>query len=376
MTSRAYDVVIIGAGIVGAACAAECAREGLSVVVIERQMIGGGATSAGMGHIVVMDDSGAQFELTSYSQMLWNEIASELPADCEFETCGTIWVAADKEEMEEVKRKHEYYETRGLQVEVLDTQALEEAEPNLRKGLAGGLRVPGDSVLYPPCVARFLVEHAQAGGADIRAGVKVVELNQDGVRLSDGSFVTAGVTVNATGSWSPQLTPGLKVQPRKGHLVITERYPAFVHHQLIELGYLKSEHASNADSEAFNIKPRKTGQLLIGSSRQYGATDSQVDTQILNRMLARSGEYLPGLDRLIAIRTWTGFRAATPDKLPMIGPCPAHDWLYHATVHEGLGLTTSLGPAKLLVDQITNSPPAIPIEPYLPTRFAVETAHA
>src|SRR6266404_5327678 len=160
MTSAAYDVGIIGAGIVGAACAAECIREGLSVVVIEARMISGGATAAGMGHIVVMDDSEAQFALTRYSQKLWDELAPDLTRDCEFETCGTIWVAADQEEMDAVRSKQEFYETRGVPVEILDERELAKAEPNLRQGLAGGLRVPGDSVLYPPCAARFLFETA------------------------------------------------------------------------------------------------------------------------------------------------------------------------------------------------------------------------
>jgi glycine/D-amino acid oxidase-like deaminating enzyme len=376
MTARTYDVVIVGAGIVGVACAYECVRAGLQVAIVERGIISGGATAAGMGHIVVMDDSEAQFALTRYSQMLWNDLAEELPADCEFQNCGTIWVAADEEEMEEVARKQEFYEARGVKVEVLDDKALKTAEPNLREGLQGGLLVPGDSVLYPPCATRFLLQRAEALGTQLHVGQPVRELAESGVRLQDGSLITAGITVNATGSWSRQLTPELKVQPRKGHLVITDRYPDFVHHQLIELGYLKSAHKTQADSVAFNIQPRQTGQLLIGSSRQYGAGDSNVDAVILKRMLQRACQYMPGLGQLSAIRTWTGFRAATPDKLPLIGRAHGYSRLHLATGHEGLGITTSLGTARLLVDQLENRSSAIPIAPYLPARFARETAYA
>ena len=376
MTSPAYDVAIIGAGIVGAACAAECAREGMSVVVIESNIVGGGATAAGMGHVVVMDDSEAQFALTRHSQTLWDEIAEVLPREVEYEACGTIWVAADDEEMAEVIRKKNYYEERGVIVEVLDRQSLEEAEPNLRKGMAGGLRIPGDSVIYPPCAARFLIQHAQTKGAVLRAGRPVVEIAEDGVKLGDGSFISSGITVNAAGSWSPLLTPGLDVQKRKGHLVITDRYPGFVKHQLVELGYLKSAHSIASDSVAFNIQPRLTGQMLIGSSRQFGVADSGVEASILSRMLERAREYLPGLGQLSAIRAWTGFRAATPDKLPLIGPCPGSERLYLATGHEGLGITTSLGTAKLLADQLLNRASQIPIEPYLPDRVNREAIHA
>ena len=194
--------------------------------------------------------------------------------------------------------------------------------------------------------------------------------------MSDGHEIRAEFLVNAAGAVAPALTPGLEVKKRKGHLVITDRYPKFLRHQLVELGYLKNAHAVTADSVAFNVQPRRTGQILIGSSRQYGAEDKEVDHDILSRMLQRSQEYMPALGSMSAMRTWTGFRAATPDKLPLIGPWPGDKSLFLATGHEGLGITTSLGTARILVDQITGAQPEIPIEPYLPSRNAKEQVHA
>jgi glycine/D-amino acid oxidase-like deaminating enzyme len=355
-----YDVAIAGGGIVGAACANECAAAGLKVVVVEAGTIGGGATAAGMGHIVVMDDSPAQIALTHYSRKLWMDLANELPADVEYLSCGTIWVAADDEEMAECERKKRLYAEIGVRAETLGPKALAEAEPNLRPGLAGGLLVPDDAVVYPPCAARFLIERAQSHGAVVHVGERIA--------LCNGTFIGAGTTVNATGAWAPELTPGIEVRKRKGHLVITDRYPGFLRHQLVELGYLKSAHSTTADSVAFNVQPRRTGQVLIGSSRQYGAEDSTVDAPILGRMLERAQEYMPGLASLVSIRVWTGFRAATPDKLPLIGPCPSDARLFLATGHEGLGITTSLATGKLIADQLLGRRSAIPIEPYLPGR--------
>ena len=375
MTTKTFDVVVIGAGIVGSACAAECALEGLSVAIVEAGIIGGGATAAGMGHLVVMDDSEAQFALTRYSQQLWDEIRDELPREVEHDACGTMWIATDDEEMGEVARKAKFYSERGVAVEILDAKSVAEAEPNLRPGLVGGLRVPGDSVIYPPCAAQFFVDKATSKGAALF--LKVVEsITPEGVRLRDSSSISAGVIVNATGSWSPVLTPGLEVKKRKGHLVITDRYPNFLRHQLVELGYLKSAHSLTADTVAFNIQPRMTGQLLIGSSRQFDVDSARVDGSIVTRMLNRAIEYLPGLRKLSSLRTWTGFRAATPDKLPLIGPHTEHRRLYLATGHEGLGITTSLGTAKLLVAQIMNRQTEIPLAPYLPARLKQEPAHA
>jgi glycine/D-amino acid oxidase-like deaminating enzyme len=343
----------------------------MKALVLDRGPVAGGTTAAGMGHIVVMDDSEAQFALTSYSVALWRRMIPELPEDVGYDPCGTLWLAADEEEMAEVGRKQKYYTERGVRVEVLDGAAVARAEPNLRAGMAGGLRVPDDAVLYPPCAARFLLEQAKRDGAEVRLGTAVRELRAEGgVTLEDGTMIAAGRTVNATGPWSPELTPGLPVRKRKGHLVITDRHPGFVHHQIVELGYLKNAHSVSKDSVAFNIQPRKTGQMLLGSSRQYDAEDSAVDYAILSRMLNRSLEYLPALGGLSSIRVWTGHRAATPDSLPLIGPSLGNDRIWLATGHEGLGITTSVGTGRLLADLLLTRRSEIPPEPYAPSRFA------
>jgi glycine/D-amino acid oxidase-like deaminating enzyme len=365
-----FDIIIVGAGIVGAACAAECARAGQKVLVLDRGPIGGGTTGAGMGHLVVMDDSEAQFALTHYSRGLWNNLAPVLPPSIEYQQCGTLWVAADEQEMAEVRRKASFYTRRGVQVEVLDAGAVAAAEPHLRRDLAGGLRVVQDAVIYPPCAARWLIELAIARKARLQIGAAVTALlPEGGVVLADGSRFSAGVVVNAAGPWSPALHPGLPVRKRKGHLAVTERYPGFVHHQIVELGYLKSAHSVGTDSVAFNIQPRKTGQILIGSSRQYAAEGTEINTPILHRMLQRALEYMPGLGQLAVTRCWTGHRAATPDKLPLIGPTPNHDKIWLATGHEGLGITTCLGTGKLLADLLLERPTEIPAQPYAPARL-------
>jgi D-hydroxyproline dehydrogenase subunit beta len=376
MSKTGYDAIIVGAGIVGAACADELARRGLSVAVIDRDVVGSGATAAGMGHIVVMDDSEPQFALTRYSQSLWQALKRDLPEDVEFEQCGTIWVAADDNEMLEVRRKCDYYRTRGVPAEILDHTQLKELEPNLREGLSGGLLVPEDAVLYPPCAARFLMENAQKHGAILQLGAGVRKIGENRVLMDDGVELRGETIINTAGAWSSELTPGINVKKRKGHLVITDRYPGILRHQLVELGYLKSAHSLNADSVAFNVQPRRTGQILIGSSRQFGAEHKEVDHAMIVRMLHRAQQFMPALSPMSIVRVWTGFRAATPDKLPLIGRWPHDKSVFLATGHEGLGITTSLATAKLVADQITGSKSQIAREPYLPSRVASEYAHA
>jgi D-hydroxyproline dehydrogenase subunit beta len=362
-------VAIVGAGIVGAACARSLAREGFDVVVLDDRPIGSGATAAGMGHVVAMDDSEAQFALCRYSQTLWDDLAGVLPRSVESTRCGTIWVASDDEEMAEVAKKATFYADRGVEAEALDSRGLAKLEPNLRPGLLGGLRVLGDSVIYPPCAAAWLMEQALKVGAQVRLDARVDAIGGGWIRLKDGLKIEADFVVNASGAKAARLTPGLAIRPRKGHLVITDRHPGFVTHQLLELGYLKSAHGSETSSVAFNVQPRATGQLLIGSSRQYDVDDPSVEPAMIRRMIDRALLYMPGLAGLSAIRAWTGFRAATPDSLPIIGPHPEDPRLILATGHEGLGITTSLGTAELIADHLLGRESSIPPEPYSPSRF-------
>ena len=102
---EAFDVVILGAGIAGCACARELTEAGVQVAIVERDAPGGGATAAGMGHIVVMDDSPAQLALTHYARTLWQKLSSELPAAVEYEERGTLWIAADGDEMAQAHSK-------------------------------------------------------------------------------------------------------------------------------------------------------------------------------------------------------------------------------------------------------------------------------
>jgi glycine/D-amino acid oxidase-like deaminating enzyme len=367
---RTCDVAIAGGGIVGAACALACARAGLAVTLVERDVLGSGATAAGMGHIVVMDDSEAQFELTRRSQQLWHELSAQLPAAAEYETPGTLWVAADDEEMAEAERKLGWLSNRDLPTSLISSRALSGLEPNLRAGLAGALLVSEDAVVYPPVAALHLAQEARALGAKVTTGRTVTHLSDGEMILDDGSRVRARRLVNALGADAGSCTAGLPVKKRKGHLLITDRYPGFVRHQLVELGYLKSAHSVSSDSVAFNVQPRQTGQILIGSSRQYGNEESTVDQPLLSAMLQRAALYLPKVASLSALRVWTGFRTATPDKLPLIGPMAADPTVLLATGHEGLGITTALATAELIAFHLTGEGHSIAPEPYLPDRFA------
>jgi glycine/D-amino acid oxidase-like deaminating enzyme len=362
------DAIVIGAGIVGAACARALAGDGLSVLVLDAGFVGSGTTAAGMGHLVVMDDSPAQLALTALSCELWRGAASTLGAPVEFDPCGTIWVAEDDAQMDAVVGKARVYREHGISAEVLSASRLAELEPNLRAGMAGGLLVPGDAVVYPPCAAMALLEHAMLNGATLRESRRVTEILDEAVRCGT-DVIEARVIVNAAGAEAARLTPALPIVPRKGHLAITDRYPGFCRHQLVELGYITSAHVMTNESVAFNVQPRATSQVLIGSSRELVGWDGSTNRRVLRQMLERAVHFMPALSDVSIVRTWTGFRPATTDKLPLIGPWAATKGLWIAAGHEGLGITSALGTARLLADLIAGRTPPIDPVPYSPMRL-------
>lgn len=366
MSIASYDLIIAGAGIVGACCALEASAAGLRVAIVEPGAPGGASTAAGMGHLVVMDDDPAEFALSRWSLELWKDLVDM--DDAGYARCGTLWVATDADELPLLAAKAARLGAAGVAAECLDARALHALEPALSPDLPGGLRVASDGVVYPPRLARAFVQRSCERGATLHVGRRVAALEAQGVRLDDGTRL-AGPVLVACGCATPTLLPELPIRARKGHLVITDRYPSLLRHEVLEIGYAASAHGDADSSVAFNAQPRPSGQILLGSSREYGAIDSEVSAPMLARMLERSFRFIPALRALKAIRAWAGFRPATPDGLPWIGAVPGRKDVWVAAGHEGLGVTTATGSARLLVDLLLGRTPAIDPLPFSPARI-------
>lgn len=378
MPERRHDAVVVGAGIIGAATAYYLAHDGRSVLILEQAFPAAGSTGGGMGHVVALDDSDAQLALAAWSRQLLSELADELPERCELDRCGTLWIAEDDDQLDHARSRLAGYQRFGVTAELLDERALAAAEPALRPGLRGALRVPDDMVVYAPALTRWLLDRAAERGAVLRRSARVerIDAMHTTVHLEDGTVIAGDVVVNATGAHAGALTAQLQIVPRKGHLVVTDRYPGVCTHQLVELGYMRSAHDLGAASVAFNVQPRPNGQLLIGSSRELAGWNPRVDRDVVARMLARAVAFVPALAGMLAIRAWTAFRPATHDHLPFIGLLPGCRSVFVAAGHEGLGITTALGTGRLVADAVAGRTPPIDPAPYLPDRSSAFMAAA
>jgi D-hydroxyproline dehydrogenase subunit beta len=370
------DVAIVGGGIVGCACARAAARAGLRVALFEAQRIGAGATAAGMGHLVTLDDDPAEFALARLSMQLWREWSGW--ESIERRSTGTLWLAETAAQRDAAHAKLARLRAASLEADWLAPDALHAAEPRLARDLAGALRVAGDEVAYGPGMAARLAADVRAAGGRIEEMAPVAALRDDGLLLADGTRVAAGHVLLAAGCDSVRLWPAgsaLALRPRKGQLAITDRYPGYIRHALVELGYIDAAHGDADESVAFNAQPRASGQVLLGSSRSYADATPAVDAALLARMVRRAQRFLPDVGGLQMLRCWAGFRPATPDGRPIIGRIPGgergNQWV--ATGHEGLGLTTATGTACVWLDLLLGRAPAIDATPYSPERF-VEAA--
>lgn len=366
-----YDVVVIGAGIIGSACAREVARRGRSVLLVEAVDVASDTSCRAMGHVGAFDGSDAQLTLTRFARGLWEEIAPELPAEVEYVRRGALWVARTEEDMAEVERKALTYSRADVETRIVDSRTLSEMEPNLRPGLPGALFVPGDIVLDAAEATRFLARHAQSFGAQLRVGTPVRALGPERVDLDDGTSVRADHIVLATGWQAPRLVPSVPIRPRQGHIALTEPRAGYVRHQLSEVGYVRGAAVEYEDSVTFSFQPRTSGRYLIGATRHYVGPSTEVNPRVVERLLARAKEFLPEVDRLAIERTWAGLRPAGPDEVPIIGPLPGSPGLVVAVGHEGIGITTSLATGRLVAEIIEGRPPSIPLTPYRPERFGV-----
>ncbi|HFP9201762.1 TPA: NAD(P)/FAD-dependent oxidoreductase [Raoultella ornithinolytica] len=365
------DVIVIGAGIVGAACAWQLAKHGQKVILLDDRQPG--ATAAGMGHLVCMDDDPAELALSAWSLACWRTLTPRMPERCAWRGCGTLWLAETPQELEIAREKQRRMAAYQVSSEMQTPTQLTQREPLLRAGLQGGLWVPGDGIVYAPEVARWFI--ADAGDNLTCLSEGATEIAEPAVTLTSGKRLRAPAIVVACGLGANGLLGENWLRPKKGQLAITDRYGPLLHHQLVELGYGASAHGGGT-SVAFNVQPRPTGQLLIGSSRQFDHSERQLDLPLLAQMLDRARHFLPPLAGLNIIRCWSGFRAASEDGNPLIGPHPSRPGLWLALGHEGLGVTTAPASAALLVAQLLGERSPLAPDAWLPARLLKKEAIA
>jgi glycine/D-amino acid oxidase-like deaminating enzyme len=377
------DVVVVGAGIVGAACAYYLARAGARVVVLDAGSIASGTSSAGEGNLLVSDKQpGPELSLALRSRALWDEIGDDVGAQAiELEPKGglMVWPAstAGRDRLVAGQR------TAGVEVTALAGADLTNREPKLAPGLAGGAYYPQDAQVQPMLATAALLS---ASGADVRCGVQVRGIETGaagsvtGVRVAGGGLVRADAVVNAAGVAAGELaaTAGtrLPIEPRRGFILVTEplqgaREQPPIRHKVYAADYVDGVASDDTGLQSSAVvEGTRAGTVLIGSSRERVGLDSSYPLPVLRRIAAQAVALFPFLAGVQLLRAYRGFRPFTPDHLPVIGPDPQAAGLWHACGHEGAGIGLAPGTGALIAAQIAGTDPRIDPDPFSPARFA------
>jgi glycine/D-amino acid oxidase-like deaminating enzyme len=377
------DIVVIGGGIVGCACAYYLARAGVRVHLVEKGPLGVGASRAGMTHIVTWEEPEIHLQLARASKKLYAELSQELPLDIQYRETGSIAIVETPDKLgasgEMVRRLQAW----GLKCRLLSAEEMIQVEPVIAPDLAGGAYFEEDAQVNPLYAVQALARAAQDYGATVERYAEVTglelstEQNQVVAVQTARSRIPTGGAVIAAGAWSGQVAKmlglELPISPRKGTLVITPPMPKdFLRCQiLLAAGYMDSVHsgAGSGIAVAANIQQVKNGNLLLGSSRQFVGFEPAVDPQVVSLMTMRNLRFFPAIANLPAIRIWTGFRPYTPDLLPVISPVEAIRGLYIAAGHEGIGITEAPITGKLISQLVSGQAPDVPLEELSFARF-------
>ena len=391
MISPTPDVIVIGAGIVGAACADAFARAGLRVVVVERGAIAGGTTSGGEGNILVSDkEPGPELELALLSARLWRALADDLgEAPLEYEPKGGVVVARGPDTAAALADLTAHQRTAGVVVDDVDAAGLFELEPNLTRDVAGGAWYPQDAQVQPMLATAALLRRAREAGASIHLGTSVTAIDRDaggevtGVRTdaADEPAIGAPFVINAAGTWAGDVAAlagaPIPVLPRRGFILVTEPLPRVVRHKVYTAEYVANVASSDAGLEtSVVIEGTRGGTVLIGASRERVGFDRTMSLPVVRRLAAQAIGLFPFLADVTLLRTYLGFRPYCPDHLPIIGEDPRAPGLLHACGHEGAGIGLAAATADLLTQHVTGRPPDLDLTPFRPDRFDEATLAA
>ncbi|MGW2599074.1 NAD(P)/FAD-dependent oxidoreductase [Streptomyces klenkii] len=375
--SDARDLIVVGAGVVGAACAYYAARSGLSVTVLDRGPVAGGTTGAGEGNLLVSDkEPGPELELALLSSRLWQELAEALPAGIEYEAKGGLVVASDVAGMAALRKFAAAQAEAGVTADEVPADRLHDLEPHLAPGLGGGFHYPQDAQVQPALAAAHLL---RASGARVRTGEEVTAVLTGthgevwGVRTTAGDLHAPHV-VNAAGTWGGDVArlagAHLPVLPRRGFVLVTEPLPRVVRHKVYAADYVADVASGSAALQASAVvEGTPAGPVLIGASRERVGFDRTLSVEVLRRLAAQATELFPVLAKVRAIRTYAGFRPYLPDHLPAIGPDPRVPGLLHACGHEGAGIGLAPATGALIAAVLTGRQPPVPLAPFRPDRF-------
>ncbi|MGW1178707.1 glycine oxidase ThiO [Kitasatospora sp. NPDC002543] len=374
------DVLVIGGGVIGLAVAWRAARRGPGNVIVVDPGHGRGAAGVAAGMLAPVTElqygEEPLLRLGMASNRRYADFAAELTEasgglDTGYRRCGTIAVAQDSDDREELRELHAFHQRLGLDSTWLTGREARRLEPMLAPAVRGGLHVADDhqvdprrllTALYAACErANVLLHRAEAVELLVEGGRAV------GARLSTGETVTAGQVVLAAGPHSHRL-PGLPegvlpaIRPVKGQILrlrVPDAYRPFLSRNVRAV--VRGQH--------LYVVPRENGELVIGATTEEQGYDTTVTAGGVYELLRDAHELIPGITELPLVETSAGLRPGSPDNAPLLGPT-ALPGLVAATGHYRNGVLLTPVTADLVSEYLATGEVPELARPFTPLRFS------
>ncbi len=344
-STREWDVIVVGAGVIGCAVARELASRGSRIVVFDAREAGAGATRASAGVLapyIEAPGDGPLHALTVRSLGLYDEFIASVARDngppVEYRRCGTLEVATDDASAARLSALGEWARSTGIEAEWVDGSEARRLEPALG-AIQGGLLVPSHGYVRAGQLTQALLEAARRHGAAFLSGTAVdaIVCDRDEVIASCGSEKhRAPSIVLAAGSWSGSLAPETGVKPVRG--------------QLVQLRWVGPPITRILWSDACYIVPWIDGTVLVGATVEDVGFDERVTLCGVHQLLSAARALLPAAGEATFVEARAGLRPATPTGLPIIGRSADHPSLVFATGHYRNGILLAPLTARLVAD--------------------------
>jgi glycine/D-amino acid oxidase-like deaminating enzyme len=382
------DVVVVGGGIIGAACAYELARRGASVTLLEKDELAAGASGRNLGFVDEPRDP-VLVPMARASLERYLEVASDppVPFHIDPEPIGTLTVALDEAGVDAIRTEAQQASANGVRVEGFDGEAARELEPELSPEVVEAWLLHEGRRVDPGGLTVCLAHLARGHGATIHHHLPARRLRSDGDRitgvLTDDGAIAADLVVLAVGPWtSALLRPlgvALPVAGARGWLVhlaparpLVARWIEGAARMLFR-GRLEAVTGRELASDRVPsdvgpmIQPAPDGTILAGTSREPALTPEPLDLEVPRRLMRESIRIIPSLGQAPVLGTWSGVRPMSPDERPLVGP--VREGLLVASGHGSEGVILGSGTAELIAALALGEAPPFDASPFDPLRF-------
>lgn len=389
MRTARSDITIIGAGVIGASIAYHLCGHKLRVTLLEQGDIAAGSSGACDGLVFLQSKKpGIHLELAMESQRRFDRLDSTLPVDIEYRSSGGMVVAENEAQMGALAQYVAAQQAIGLKVSLLDAVQARRLEPQLADELAGATHCPLDGQVNPITLTLGFALGARSRGVRLLTGTKVEGIERTAGRVSavatSAGRIDTDLVVNATGAHAAEIGAmvdlEIPIRPRRGQIIVTAAGPPLVTCCLLSAQYIAAKYnpdLAKEGGEGVSIEQTASGNLLLGSTREFVGFDRSTTTAGLRRIAARTTRIIPALKTLQVIRSFAGLRPYTPDGLPILGPVDGVPGFFMAAGHEGDGIALAPITGHLMAQQIVAGHSDMPLDAFNLRRFCAmaEVAH-